>query len=121
MVLNHTETNYKERKTMFLTAMTTNSKFNEIVNQISPKQLVGITRSKCPFGDEQRFIISAEVTPDRMLVIARDVQATLSPLEEDYLPTFDRLSVECHGKAPYYRFENYLGQICFWTKNSERL
>lgn len=101
---------------MLLKAMVTRSKFREIVEKLSTREVIGVSMVENYFGDDNIPIITANATTDRMLEIAQDVQAT--PVLDDFMPSnYKRICLDAHSEAGDYQSDNALGQLWIWHRS----
>lgn len=100
---------------MLLEAIVPNSIFNDVLKEISPREIRAVSRNPDDYVVPQALAVTVSCTYDRLLKFAQLVQATFPPLSRDFMRNECRLRVKLHNLTKNYEFETFEGSICFWA------
>lgn len=106
---------------MHLKAMVANSVFNDIVGDLTAKELQHVSRRNGFTDVENMLSVTAEVTPDKLLEIAKATCAGIDMGKYAILTEIDLVSLEAHDKVATYGFETLNGMLSVWLPLGERL
>ena len=103
---------------MVLSAMVSQSTFEEIAGAILPCELQKLNYVRNYVSGGTMLQVIAEAKADKILALAKQNVAGLET-NQDFLPEFDRLLVAGYSEAKDRFGTERVGVICFWNKNAE--
>jgi len=111
---------YRRLENMLLRAMVTESTMDDLLETMGQGEIAAAVL--CDYGGDggKMPMIMADVSQDRLLELAKEVQATLAK-EYIALNTYDRLIVQSHKEAGGAELETAQAEICYWSYTDERL